>query len=369
MNIRFLIISVILFIIILVSEYIAYASLHHAQIIESKNLEIVLMTLGIILPILFIISMFYSYKYYSVFNSWVNTVSSVWLGITLYIFIASLIVFILIMLNYYFNLQMPVRIISVVLLIIVGVLVFYSIINSNNPRIVKWDVVSEKLSENWKEKKIIIISDVHLGSIRREKFLQKIIAEISKEKPDLVLIVGDLIDGSSIPYQKWLSNFSVLKPEMGILYVEGNHEKYSQEYSKFKSEFPSSITDLTNKKITINNTEIIGIDYTEAETSENLNNKLKSLNYDSSIPSIILKHDPNNIETLASNGVSLVISGHTHGGQLFPITSLVDSIYKKYAHGVTYTNKTASVTSYGVGSSLVPMRLGTVPEIVILNIK
>lgn len=369
MNLRFLTISIILFIIILASEYIAYASLHQAEIIGSTRLESSLMILGIVVPILFIFSMLYSYKYYSLLSSWINTISSVWLGVILYLFMASLVVFILMMINSYLGTTIPIKIISSVLVLITFIFIAYGLINASNPRIVKWEVNSEKLSPSWSNKKIIIISDVHLGTIRREKFLSNIVSKIEKEKPDLVFILGDLIDGPSFPYEKWFKEFSILKPELGILYVEGNHEKYSQEYNLFKSKIPVDINNLTDKKIILNNTQIIGLDYQESKSQEEINKELELLGYDKNQSSIILMHDPKNIKDLSTQEVDLVLSGHTHGGQFFPFTTLVHSLYNKYSQGISYTNNTASLTSAGVGTSIIPIRIGTTPKIIVLNIK
>jgi len=369
MNIRFLVMGIVLFFIIIISEYVTYASLHTAGILKSTRVEFVLMSLGIIFPIVFIISMIYSYKHYSLFNSWLNSISSIWLGVVFYIFIASLVVFILIMLNYYFNLKIPIEIISGILIIIMLSLVTYGIINASNPRIINWEIVSKELSNDWNGKKIVIISDVHLGSIRRDGFLKKIINKIEKEKPDIIFITGDLIDGSSFPYEKWLNNFSILNPQLGIFYVEGNHEKYNQEYEKFKSQIPSFIKNITDKKEIINNTQIIGIDYKQNETQEGINSRLELLKYEKDKPSIVLMHDPKDTELLSKQNVSFVVSGHTHGGQFFPFTFLVNDLYKKYTHGISYTNETASITSYGIGTSIIPIRIGTVPEIIVLKIK
>lgn len=368
MNIRFLIIAIILFIVVLLSEYITYISLHTAGIIKSARIEIILISLGVIFPLMFIISMLYSYKHYSIFNSWLNTISSVWLGIIIYIFIASVIISLLILSNYYFGLQLPIKLIANILIAVTLVLITYGTINASNPRIVKWNITSEELSKDWSGKKIVIISDIHLGSERREGFLKKVVSKIEKEKPDIVFIVGDLIDGPSIPYEKWFSEFSTLKPQFGILYVEGNHEKYNQEYDKFKSVVGRVVNDLTDKKTIINNTQIIGLDYSESELGKDINKQLESLQYDKNQSSIILMHDPKNTAFLSSQGVSLVLSGHTHDGQFFPFTILLSSLYKKYVYGVSYTGNTVSLTSSGIGTAVVPIRIGTNPEIVVLNI-
>ncbi len=369
MNERFILVAVILFFVILISEYVAYASFHQAGIIKSAQLELILMLAGIILPIIFIGSMVYGYKHYSLINSWLNTISSIWLGLVFYIFMASLLVFIFIMLNNYYGLHLPIKLISNSLVLIVLFLMTYGVINASNPKIVRLEIKLEKLAKDWENKKIVLISDVHLGFIRKDIFLKNIIDKIEKEKPDVVFIAGDLINGEAFPYKKWLEEFSVLKPEYGILYVEGNHEKYSQEYEKFKSQIPDFINNITDKKVYINNTQIIGLDYKENQTKEQTNNRLTSLSYNKKETSIILMHDPKDTTFLSDQKVSLVLSGHTHAGQFFPFNLVVNDIYKKYTHGQSYTDQTTSYTSSGIGTSIIPIRIGTRPEIVVLTIK
>lgn len=369
MNLRFLFISILLFVIVVMSEYTAYASFHYVKIIKSTGLEKILLVLSLILPIVFIVSMIYGYKHYSIINSFINTISSVWIGFVIYALIASLIVFILIMLNTHLNLQIPVNLISKILISLVFIIIIYGIWNSQKIRVVHLEINSPALSQNWQGKKIVIISDVHLGQIRGEKFFQKIIKKINKENPDVVFILGDLIDGASFPYEKWLSQMSLSRPQFGNIYVEGNHEKYNQEYDKFKSSIPDSIINISDKKIEINNTQIIGIDYKQEETENDIKSKLELLKYNKDKPSIVLIHDPKNVKVLADEGVNLVLSGHTHGGQFFPFTILVNLIYKNYTHGITQTENTTSITSYGIGTSILPLRIGTVPEIIVLTIK
>jgi len=198
--------------------------------------------------------------------------------------------------------------------------------------------------------------------------MQKIVDTINKENPDITFNVGDMIDGSSIPYEKWFSPLSSLNTKLGNYYVEGNHERYSKEYDVFLSQFPKALNNLTDRKIILNNTQIIGLRHEDRESGNKTLLRLKSLGYDSKMPSIILIHDPRNIKYLSKDGVSLVLSGHTHAGQFFPFTVAIKKLYKKYTYGVTYTNNTASVTSSGVGTSLVPIRIGTKSEIVVITI-
>jgi predicted MPP superfamily phosphohydrolase len=199
--------------------------------------------------------------------------------------------------------------------------------------------------------------------------MKKIVGIMQSENPDIVFNIGDLIDGAAFPYRECFEPLSLLDPGLGSYYVEGNHELYSKDYKKFRLEFPKNLVDLTEKKIVMNGTQIIGLGYRVKESGDEIISRLKSLEYSSDMPSIILLHDPKNIEALSTLGVTLVLSGHTHSGQFFPFTVVVKKLYKKYTHGVAYTNDTISVTSCGVGTSVVPMRIGTTPEIIVLNIK
>jgi predicted MPP superfamily phosphohydrolase len=369
MIIRFSAIIITLLFVILLSEYTIYSVLHNAGLLSGVTDRKIFIYISTILPSIFVLSMFYSYKYYSLFNAYLNQISAIWLGVILYIFIASVIISVILLTNNYFGLQIPVKYIAKVIVIATFIIITYGILNSNNPRIVRWGIVSRQLSKDWSGKKIVVISDVHLGNIRREEFLKKVLYKIEREKPDVVFILGDLIDGSVFPYKKWLEQFSTISTEFGILYVEGNHEKYNQEYNKYISEIPESINNITNKKIVVNNTQIIGLDYHQNETGDSIHKELESLGYEKDKPSIVLMHDPKNSKYLADENVTLTMSGHTHGGQLFPFTFLVKKLYREYTHGVSYNKDTTSITTYGVGTAIIPMRIGTIPEILVLVVE
>lgn len=366
---RFLIISIILSIIIIFSEYFLYASLHSSGIIQSKQTGMIFMTLGFIFPVIFILSVRYGFRRYSLINSLLNVISSIWIVIVSYLFGVYLFIIILISINFNLNLHLQIELIYNTLFICVLLTALYGLVHSRYIKIVRLEVKSDKLLKEWSNRKIVMISDTHIGNINRVRFMRKIVKIIKAENPDIIFNVGDLIDGSAFPYKKCFEPLSSLNPALGNYYVEGNHEKYSKDYKKFRLEFPETLNDLTDKKIVLNNTQILGLGFRIKESGDEIISRLKDLNYDSNMPSIVLVHDPKNVEALSKLGVSLVLSGHTHSGQFFPFTIIIKYIYKKYAHGIAYTNTTASVTSCGVGTSVVPMRIGTTPEIIVITIK
>lgn len=369
MYLRYIFISIVLLFITISGEYLLYITFHTLGAFKYQYVKNIILTLGILLPTMFIVGMLYGGKHFSLINTWIYTVSSIWLVVFTYLLIGVAIIFLLTLFNNSFGLNIPIRLISFILITISTLAIAYGIYNANNPRIVRIEITSPTLAQLWKGKKIVIISDVHLGIIRQDKFMKKIVEIMNSEKPDITFNLGDLIDGPSFPYQKSFAPISLLNPPLGNFYVEGNHESYSEEYSIFKANFPKNLNDLTNKKVIVNNTQIIGIPYVEGKTADEINQELNKVGYDKTVPSIILMHDPKNTPMLANDGVSLVLSGHTHRGQFFPFSFLVKMIYGKYLYGATQTLNTISITSSGVGTAMTPVRIGTTPEIIVLTIK
>ena len=369
---RYIFIFIILSAVIALSEYVIFASFKSAGILKYLYVEKILLVLAIILPLAFIFSMIYGSKHFTLLNSWLYTAGAIWFSILVYMFFAGVVIALLIFFNSYFDFNLPIQSISLLLIACALATTIYGIYNANHPQIVRYEVTSPTLTPLWQGKKIVIISDVHLGDIHREKFMQKIVNIINQENPDIVFNLGDLIDGTSFPYEKGFAPLSKLNPPLGNFYVEGNHERYSGEYDLFKSYFPKNLNDITGKKIIINNTQIIGLPFITVggeELSAEIQNELSLVGYDKTIPSIILMHDPKNTPILADNNASLVLSGHTHAGQFFPFTLFIEKMYGKYTHGAIYTRDTASITSAGVGTAITPMRVGTIPEIIVLTIK
>ena len=154
---------------------------------------------------------------------------------------------------------------------------------------------------------------------------------------------------------------------MGIFYTPGNHEAYSRQRESFYKEVVNYTNMLVDKVVVVNGTQIIGLDYkieNKAETAK----RLEACGYKKEMPSIVIMHDPKNMQALSDAGASLVVSGHTHLGQFFPINFIVRAMYKNFAYGATKTGTTTSVTTCGVGTAMSPVRLGTNPEIVVIKV-
>lgn len=296
------------------------------------------------------------------------TAGVVWLGFVLYAFMATLVVVALFLLQSFLLVHVSLVVVAKGIYIFSILCVVYSIVHAHRPRIVSISITNEKLYHYWKNKTIVLVSDLHIGPVRREKFLARVVKKINMQHPDIVFIAGDIIDGPVFPYEKILAPIQDIQTSLGVYYTPGNHEGYNSEPEKFYPSIKGLTTTLIDKHLMCNSTQIIGLDFCE-ESTESARTHLHNTGFDSTIPSIALLHDPKHASTLMKQGVSLVLSGHTHHGQFFPMNLMVRAFYKKFAYGLNYENGNASMTSCGVGTAMMPMRLGTTPEIVVITIR
>jgi predicted MPP superfamily phosphohydrolase len=263
----------------------------------------------------------------------------------------------------------PIHTIGVALLDLAVFYVAYGTWGARNIKIKKYTISSKALAPAWKGKKIVVISDTHFGLVWQKKTARKIVGLINEQHPNIVFHAGDIIDGPIFPYEETFSELSHIESNLGVFYTEGNHEHYSPEYNVFRSHFPKHITDLTDQHAIINDTQVIGLSFRQKESAHSTEERLLAQNFNATMPSIILLHAPFNVQTLADQGVSLVISGHTHAGQFFPFTLVTQRLYGKFNYSINYLGTTVALTTSGTGTAVIPIRVSARPEIVVLTIE
>lgn len=294
-------------------------------------------------------------------------VSSLWLPALIYLFIGALIIRFYLLLGT--NIQIiPAQILGLILLVIFTALMTFGVYKATTYQVVTHEIEAPELHDAWSNKKIVLFSDSHLGLSRGEMFTKKIVSTINELAPDAVFIAGDLIDGPIIPYTRDLAPLKDIKSTYGTFYAAGNHDEYNREQLKYLDALSKTVTVLNDKKIIVNDTQIIGIEYA-TEPFEGTTARLINTGYEADVPSIVILHDPKNVPALAEAGTSLSFSGHTHGGQFWPFSMIVNSIYKDLTKGTAYVGKHAHFTTVGVGTWGPLFRLGTQPEIVVIKIK
>ena len=219
------------------------------------------------------------------------------------------------------------------------------------------NISSNKIKEN---KSFIFISDVHLGS-NSVKHLQKIIKEIKKYKFDFILIGGDLVDSSSININS-LKHFKEF--QCPIYFVTGNHEYYIKNSKEFLSQINNyNINYISNNSINLNDINLICIDdnISKNQQIKITNNHLKQNKYN-----LLLIHKPA-IWLDIREKIDLMLSGHTHNGQIFPFNYFVRIQFKFKYNLYKFRNSLLYVSS-GSGPWGPKMRLGTVNEVILFKL-
>ena len=214
--------------------------------------------------------------------------------------------------------------------------------------------------------RVVFASDFHIGKFSRER-LQKIVKLINMQNPDLILLGGDFIKGhsgkNSLDIELQVQELAKLRAP--VITVLGNHDcKYNRD--KVKSALESvGITVLVNSNICFNGLWVAGVDEMQTSTPD----VELALNGTSS-PRILLSHTPDIYYDVCED-VDLILAGHTHGGQVaFPPfgAPLVPSKYgSKFANRIIEETNNKMIITKGLGTSILPVRFNSVPEIVVLE--
>ena len=230
-------------------------------------------------------------------------------------------------------------------------------------------ISSDKIKE---EKTIAVLSDLHLNRALSLQKLQGIVDKTNALKPDMIVLPGDIIDDDTVMLQKHLAILKNLQAPMGIFASHGNHEFYvglAQSSAAFQQ---LGFTELTNDGAAVSpDLFIAGIpDHKSYERFTHqkiqLDQPLKKASPDQYI--ILLSHNPPFINQVKKEQIDLQISGHTHGGQIFPFHILV-WLGNGYLSGLYQKTPAPLYITRGAGQWGPQMRLGADSEITFITLK
>lgn len=241
------------------------------------------------------------------------------------------------------------------------------VINASWTRITRTTIRLTNLPAAWRGRKAALISDVHLGHVRNGNFLRRMVSKILEEGPDAIFIAGDLYDGTFIDAQKAAEPLSKLTAPHGVYFVAGNHEQFGDDSKYLQAVKAAGVRVLHNEKVEADGLQIVGVPYNQATRGEHLASALKGVSLDRDRASILLLHAPDHPEVAEAAGVSLQLSGHTHLGQFIPWSWFARKMYRQFVYGLSRIGKMQVFTSSGAGTWGPPLRLGSNPEIVVLQ--
>lgn len=241
------------------------------------------------------------------------------------------------------------------------------------PELNKVDVYIKDLA--FDELTIVQLSDVHIGNTIGKGFVSECVERINALKPDIVVITGDLVDRKIEDAKEALSPLKDLQSRFGTYFVLGNHEYYhgAQEIADYMPKL--NIKALLNDSVILRDglkaVNLVGINDLQAIHFDTLPiDTFKAFeNVDKSLPTILLSHQPKSIDILKEYAYDLMLSGHTHGGQIFPFGFLV-MLQQPFLSGLNAVTAAKQIfVSRGTGYWGPPVRVFAPSEISFLTLK
>ncbi len=315
-----------------------------------------------ILSISFMSATLFAYKFYGPLGRLVYRAAAVILGTLYWLIFASFLSAGLYILG-----LSKAPVLSQILMFSALAISIYGIINSHSTRVTLVNIKIPNLPEAWTGKKAVMLADTHFGSYWNLGSANKIVKMVNEQKPDIVFFSGDFFDGPPAEYEKLAKPFSQIKAPEGLFFAPGNHEEFSDPKPFFDALHKAGIKVLNNEKLNVKGLQIVGVGFGAAHRKEQELGVLKNLKIDQSKPSVLIKHEPSNIEIAEEAGISLQLSGHTHLGQVWPLNFITKKIYGKFHTGLNILGSTQVYTTVGAGVWGPPQRVGNRPEIVVIN--
>jgi predicted MPP superfamily phosphohydrolase len=243
----------------------------------------------------------------------------------------------------------------------------YGVLNASLTRITRTTVRLANLPAAWRGRRAALISDLHLGHVRNGSFLRRMVRKILREEPDAIFIAGDLYDGTAIDAGRAAEPLNQLTAPHGVYFVAGNHEQFGDDSKYLGAIAAAGVRVLSNEKVEVDGLQIVGVPYRNAVRDGQFASALHNVRLDRDRASILLTHAPDHPEVAEAAGFSLQLSGHTHLGQFIPWSWMARRIYRQFVYGLSRIGEMQVFTSSGAGTWGPPLRLGSNPEIVVLE--
>ena len=285
---------------------------------------------------------------------WLRRVADLWLGISPLLLAMLLVAELPVALGW---LAAPTA--AYGLIALTGALTVFSVINAYSPSVVKVQLSSHKLTA---PVRFVQITDVHIGS-RSSAFLDRVIEQVNSVDAEFLCITGDFIDAAGIDEQQ-LSALGECR--MPVYMSIGNHERYEDLDDIVQRLERLGVVLLRTQTDTQGQVQLIGID--DSDRRSQVRRELAKLNVDQSKFALLLYHRPHGLADAAAAGIDLMISGHTHNGQIVPFNLVVGRVFEKTV-GLFSEGLTQLYVSPGTGTWGPVMRLGSRGEVTLFEIQ
>lgn len=321
--------------------------------------EIYLVLFSLLIGFIRCVPMFFEGKKSTPFWRLLSAVDGVWMWASLMFFIDMIVIYLLCMF-----VHLP-HVVIYILLAVVPILGVYNFYKAHklvvNEEILELDNLAQDIN-------VVHLSDVHFGSVRHREIVHKISLKLKEleDSCDIAIISGDLADGSSAVEKDDFMDFNDVG--MPIVFTPGNHDFYPGIDDVVNACKNAGIIVLDNDSLEFNGLNIYGLTYSfediEMPTSDEIKSKVNP-----NLVNIINYHVPYYWKEFSELGFDIQLSGHTHGGQFYPVVNFSWLLFK-YNMGL-FKNDLGNYlhVTTGVGSMDTPMRWGTDSELVILKLR
>ncbi|WP_314221125.1 metallophosphoesterase [Streptomyces zaehneri] len=236
------------------------------------------------------------------------------------------------------------------------------------PRVKRVTVPLAKLPRGAHGYRIAVVSDIHLGPVLGRGFAQKVVDTINATQPDLIAVVGDLVDGSVKDLGPAAAPLARLKARQGSFFVTGNHEYFSGAEQWVEEVRRLGLNPLENARTELPWFDLAGVNDIAGESEGQGPDFAGALgDRDTTRACVLLAHQPVQIHDAVRHGVDLQLSGHTHGGQLWPGNLLAAAANPTVA-GLERYGDTQLYVSRGAGAWGPPTRVGAPSDITVVEL-
>ena len=294
-------------------------------------------------------------------------IAAVWLGVLNFLFLAALLCWPCCFLLSLLGLSAFRPLLAAALLALALIVSLYGLLNARHIRIHRHTIQLPGLPDAWRGRTALLLSDLHLGNINGIAFSRRVVALAASLKPQIIFLPGDLFDGSLIDPHALTAAFRDLNPPLGIYFSAGNHDEFGHTDLHADAMRLAGIRVLDNEKVVVDGLLIAGVPCGASSFPVRLGATLETLRPLPGQAAVLLNHIPNRLPIIEQAGFSLLLSGHTHGGQIFPFTWLTRRAFGKFTYGLQRFGALQVFTSSGVGSWGPPMRVGSQAEMVLLT--
>ena len=249
----------------------------------------------------------------------------------------------------------------------------YGLHEAAEPSVAPVTVTDPDLPAEFDGLRVALVTDLHVGPVRDAGFTRRVVEQVNAQRPDVVVLAGDLIDGRVAQVSDALAPLADLDAPMGVFAVSGNHEFISQEADAWMDYWETlGIDVLRNENATLTKgSATIRMSGIHDETGRgpdapNVDQALSGIPADTF--TMLAAHQPKAAESAQGKGVDLQLSGHTHGGQLWPFRYAV-LLQQPVIDGLGAVGDVPVLTSRGAGAWGPPVRVLAPPEIPIITLQ